>query len=81
MRLFGENEEYTVHGLELADRIENAVRPIFDEFRARGFNLRDIGYVASISVTSEHLALIMDAQAQKASERTKERRKRQGFKD
>ena len=58
-RLFGDTGNWTQQGGDLANRLNDAIRPILKQYIAEGFHLRDIQLIAHIAAMDTALEVII----------------------
>jgi hypothetical protein len=59
----GNRYQYSQDASDFSNKIEDAMRPIFEEYLTKGYGPRELGYLAMMSSSDVSLTLLLDIQA------------------
>lgn len=60
MELFDKNERYAQAGLDLDKAIQDAIRPIIQQYIAQGASIRQSTTIAHAAIQELHASMILD---------------------
>jgi len=68
-RIYDENSMQTEMSIEFGHKIQEAVRPIIEEYLAAGFCIRDLSHESFGAIRDIELCHIMNTQVEKAQKK------------